>query len=149
MWIPRSLSAADERARQADLGARGEPGLGRARLDDDRLHLDIQLAWAAQLSETSHYFRHEHRPGWPPAVALLRYLLALLLQAYRTILAVFVTSRLLRLGVQKNTIHSDLPKKHPTLSCERLQISARAEDDELFPACESRRNELFLRESPA
>ena len=70
-------------------------------------------------------------------------------QPHRTILAVFVTSRLLRLGVQKNTIHSDLPKKHPALSCERLQISARAEDDELFPACESRRNELFLRESPA
>ena len=82
-------------------------------------------------------------------MALLRYLLALLLQPHRTILAVFVTSRLLRLGVQKNTIHSDLPKKHPTLSCERLQISARAEDDELFPACESRRNELFLRDPPA
>ena len=40
----------------------------------------------------------------------VRYPLTLLLQAHRTILAVFVTSRLLRLGVQKNTIHSNLTK---------------------------------------
>ena len=82
-------------------------------------------------------------------MALLRYLLALLLQPDRTIFVVFVTSRLLRLAVQKNTIHSDLPKKHPALSCERLQISARAEDDELFLVCRGARNELLFSATPA
>ena len=81
-------------------------------------------------------------------MALLRYLLALLLQPDRTIFVVFVTSRLLRLAVQKNTIHSDLPKKHPALSCERLQISARAEDDELFLVV-SRSSQRAFSDTPA